>query len=259
MKIGLLDSGIGGLTVLQQALAALPEVEYLYYADTDHVPYGTKTKEEIIRYVDEAVVFLIRQGVKAIVIACNTATIVAIEYIRGKYDIPVLGMEPAVKLAMDMLPQKRVMIMATPLSIKEDKLHNLISRVDVDHRVDLLPMPGLVVLAEAGRFDTEEVKDYLIHELTPYNLYDYSTLVLGCTHFNYFKDTLRSVFPADVEFIDGIGGTVNHLKNVLIKEGLTDHRVSGIQYFISGRPVTGKDQIAFFKGLLKRSEQMLLY
>ncbi|HKM00336.1 MAG TPA: glutamate racemase [Mobilitalea sp.] len=257
MKIGFFDSGVGGLTVLQQAMVVLPGEEYIYYSDTDHVPYGTKTKEDIICYVDEAVSFLIGLGVKAIVIACNTATSAAIDYIRMKYTIPILGMEPAVKPAMLRCPVKRVLVAATPFTIREEKLKNLIDQVDGDHITDLISLPKLVIFAEEGRFEDLELEEYIREKLAAYNLEDYSNLVLGCTHFNYFKDTFRRLLPESVEFIDGIHGTVCHLKELLTQNKLLRYGQSGIQYYCSGRLVTEKDRLDFYQQLLKQAEKML--
>ncbi len=256
MKIGLLDSGMGGLNVLNQAMRVLPEEDYIYYADTEHVPYGTKTKEEIITYVDEAVAFLVGCGVKAIVIACNTATSVAIDFVRKKYPLPILGMEPAVKPAVKICQNGRVMIAATPLTIKEEKLKNLLEQVDGEHRTDLLPLPKLVLFAEAGRFSGKDVEQYLKGELARYDMSEYTTFVLGCTHFNYFKDTLRRLMSDQVEFIDGIGGTVNHLKDILQKKELLGGGSSKVEYYITGRPVTEKRKIKMFNQMLQRAAQV---
>jgi glutamate racemase len=259
LKIGFFDSGIGGLTVLHQAMRMLPEEDFIYYADTDNVPYGTKTKEEIIGYVDLAIEFLVNQGVKAIVIACNTATSVAIEFLRERYSLPILGMEPAVKPAVEKCSNKRVMVIATPLTVKEDKLKNLLRQIDDDHRVDLLPLPQLVTFAEAGKFEIMEVENYLRKELSTYHLEDYSALILGCTHFNYFKDTYRRIFPADVEFIDGSEGTVNHLLSILQDKKLLEHNLPKVEYYMSGRLVTEEDELARFAQLHERLERMLQY
>ena len=117
VRIAFFDSGIGGLTVLHQAKKLMPQEDYLYYADTDHVPYGSKTKEEIRRYVEEAADFIAAQDVKALVVACNTATSVAIQSLRARYSFPILGMEPAVKPAVkNIAVSKRVLVTATPVT-----------------------------------------------------------------------------------------------------------------------------------------------
>ncbi len=255
LKIGFLDSGMGGLNVLCQAMKELPEEDYIYYADTDHVPYGTKTKEEIITYVDEAVAFLVGRGAKAIVIACNTATSVAIDFIRKKYSLPVLGMEPAVKPAVRICQNGRVMIAATPLTIKEEKLKNLLEQVDGDHRTDLLPLPNLVLFAEAGKFDGKDVEHYLKGELARYDMSEYTTFVLGCTHFNYFKETIRKLIPDQIEFIDGIRGTVKHLKEVLLQNDLLGGGRAKVEYYITGKPVRDTREIRKFEMYLQRAAQ----
>ena len=124
MKIGFFDSGIGGLTVLSEALKRLPNHEYLYYADTVHAPYGPKPKEEVREYVFKAIEFLVNEGAQIIVIACNTATSIAVSELRQKYSIPIIGMEPAVKPAIESVENstKRVLVTATPLTLKEEKL-----------------------------------------------------------------------------------------------------------------------------------------
>lgn len=259
MKIGIFDSGIGGMSVLHEAMKHLPEEQFIYYADTDHVPYGIKAREEVAGYVEEATDFLVRKGVKAIIIACNTATSIAIEQIRSKYALPILGMEPAVKTGVKRSRGKRVMVIATPLTVKEEKLRNLLRQVDDDNRVDLLPLPKLVVFAERGEFVCEEVEGYLREELAHYNLKNYSALVLGCTHFNYFKDTLRKLLPSEVEFIDGSRGTVRYLKSLLAEMGQLEHNKTIVEYYQSGRLVKDPGMLEYFDKLQERLEQMRKY
>jgi glutamate racemase len=259
LKIGILDSGIGGLTVLYQALLTLPNEDYIYYADTDNVPYGIKTKDEIIGYVDKAVDFLIGKGVQAIVIACNTATSMAADYVRNKYRLPILGMEPAVKPAVAKSNGKRVMVIATPVTVREEKLRNLIQQVDDEHRVDLLALPGLVKFAEADQFEGAEVEEYLRKELESYELEQYSALIMGCTHFNYFKDTYRRIFPRDVVFVDGGEGTVNHLKRILEERRQLEKNHGSVEYYTSGRLVYREEELARFARLLERLDIMKRY
>lgn len=256
MKIGFFDSGIGGLTVLHQAMQVLPEEEFLFYADSEHVPFGEKTKEQIIRYTDEAVQFMLAKGVKAVVIACNTATSVAITFLRSRYKIPILGIEPAVKPAVEECAGKRIMVMATPVTVREERLKNLIARVDCEHRVDLLPMPKLVHFAEAGNFRSPEVTAYLCSQLAKYDLRNYSSLVLGCTHFNFFKDTMREIFPSSVDFLDGSEGTARHLAEVLKQNGLLEHHPQTVEYYRSGCKITSPEELERIRQLHQRLERM---
>jgi len=257
LKIGIFDSGIGGLTVLHQALITLPKEDYIYYADTDNVPYGIKTREEIIGYVDHAVDFLVGKGVKAIVIACNTATSTAADYVRSKYTLPILGMEPAVKPAVAKSHGKRVMVIATPVTVREEKLRALIEQVDDEHLVDLVALPGLVSFAEAGIFEGNEIEQYLRHELSDYHLANYSALILGCTHFNYFKDSYCKVFPKGISFIDGSVGTVNYLKRILTERNLLENNHGTVEYYMSGRPVYRDEELQKLSGLHMRLDKML--
>ncbi|MCR5657444.1 MAG: glutamate racemase [Butyrivibrio sp.] len=217
MRIGIFDSGNGGLSVLHEAYHILPNQEYVYYADTKHVPYGIKTKEEIRDFCDEIVSFLIDKKVDAIVIACNTATAVAAGFLREKYDLPILAMEPAVKPAVERLTgdEKRVLVMATPVTIREEKLENLLKRVDQKHKVDLLEMPGLVTFAENEEYDSDNVKAYLKKRFAGIDGNDYSSIVMGCTHFNYFKPLYKEVLGENITCIDGNNGTIRHLADVL--------------------------------------------
>lgn len=221
MNIGIFDSGIGGLTLLHQAMVLMPQENFLFYADTDHVPYGTKTREQVISYVDEVIQFMISHDCKIILIACNTATAVAADLMRERYlFFPIIGIEPAVKPAVEESAGKRVMVVATPLTVHEKKLQKLVERVDDAHLVDLVELPGLVQFAECGEFVSDQVTAYLQERFTGYALEQYGELVLGCTHFNYFKDTFQALMPPHVHIIDGSLGTVRQLMRVLDSKGL---------------------------------------
>lgn len=256
MNIGIFDSGIGGITLLHQAVATLPKENFIFYADTDHVPYGTKTKEQVIGYVDEVMQFMIAHDCKAVVIACNTATSVAAEIMRNKYDVPIIGIEPAVKPAVEQSAGKRVMVVATPLTIQEEKLKNLVEKVDDAHLVDLLALPKLVSFAERGEFESEEVYEYLQEMLEPFCLEQYGELVLGCTHFNYFKNSFQKLLPGDVRFIDGSVGTVNQLKRVLSQKGQLEENEGSIRYYASGRELSTEQELSRMEALHRRLEDM---
>lgn len=256
MKIGFLDSGIGGLSVLHRALEVLPDEEYLFYADTDHVPYGEKTDAQILGYADEAARFLLEQGAGALVIACNTATSVAIGTLRRRYCVPIIGVEPAVKPAVEQSGGRRVIVAATPVTVNGKKLRDLVARVDPGHRVDLLALPGLVHFAESGEFRSPEVTAYLKNAFAPYRLSDYSSLVLGCTHFNYFKDTLRELLPPGTAILDGCSGTIGRLEEILKEDGLLKPSPRAVQYFLSGRRITDAEGLARMQALLRRLDDM---
>jgi glutamate racemase len=258
MKIGFFDSGIGGVTVLYDTLKILPNEDYLYYADTLNVPYGPKPKEEVKRYIFNAVDFMIEKGVKAIVIACNTATSVAIEDLRAKYSIPIIGMEPAVKPAVENNEDinRRVLVTATALTLKEEKLQNLIDKLDKEHVVDLLPLPGLVEFSERLEFSETMVLPYLKEQLSKFNLSSYGTIVLGCTHFSYYKDMFRKLFPSHVNIIDGNKGTAKNLKRILSEMNLLEEGNGGISFYNSGVKVEDKAELDKFNGLFNRLDTL---
>ncbi len=213
MKIAFFDSGIGGLSVLAEALRRFSGAEFLYFADEDHVPYGTKSRAQIVRLSLDAVGFLVSRGAEAIVVACNTATSAAISELRGAFSVPVIGMEPAVKLAADSFGTRPTLLIATPLTIAGEKLARLVGRLECE--TWSLALPRLVEFAQDLEFDSPAVRAYLQVELGKFELARLGSLVLGCTHFNYFKDVLREILPSHVRIIDGIDGTLNRLASEL--------------------------------------------
>ena len=149
MPVGFFDSGLGGLTVLEKALRVMPDEDYIFYADEANVPYGEKTSEQITQYARNAVNCLTERGCKAVVIACNTATSVAADELRRTFDTPIIGIEPAVKPAVEHAGGRRILVMATPVTIRESRLKGLIASLDAEDTVVLLAMPGLVRFCEA--------------------------------------------------------------------------------------------------------------
>lgn len=252
MSIGLFDSGIGGITVLHEALKILPSEDYVYFADTLNAPYGTKTRDEVRGLVFNAVDFIVSLGVNAVVVACNTATSVAIEDLRKRYSIPIIGMEPAVKPAVERNggTQKRVLVTATPLTIKEEKLRNLIDRVDNEHIVDLLPLPGLVEFAESFEFGEGVVSEYLRNQLSFSDMDRFGTLVLGCTHFIFYRNLFKKILPEHIDIIDGNAGTINHLRQILDKRGGLAGGTGDIKWYCSGTPVTDAERLAGYELLM---------
>lgn len=237
MKIGFFDSGIGGTTVLNESLNMLPKEDYIYYSDALHVPYGPKTKEEVKKYIFDAVSFLVDHKIKALVVACNTATSIAVNDLRQKYDFPIIGMEPAVKPAVVKTngSGKRVLVFATALTLKESKFQHLVSEVDRNNIVDYLALPELVNFAENLEFDDQKVTLCLRGKLSSFKLQQYGTVVLGCTHFPIFKQCIKNIFPDGVNIIDGSYGTIKHLKQVLQERGLLENTGSGsVEFYTSG-------------------------
>ncbi|HUC90478.1 MAG TPA: glutamate racemase [Paenibacillus sp.] len=238
MTIGFFDSGIGGLSVLAESFRRLPAQNYLYMADTLHVPYGTKSEEDVKAFVLESIEAMMGEGIDALVVACNTATSIAVEELRTLYSIPVVGMEPAVKPAVEMnrATGKRVLVFATPLTLQLPKYYALVSRVDDRGIVDSLPMPELVRYCEDLQFDKRIMEDYFRAKLSPFDLDDYGIVVLGCTHYPFYTDTLRGMLPPHIRIVDGNAGTVKRLAALLHRFGIAgDAKGSGnVRFMCSG-------------------------
>jgi glutamate racemase len=254
LSVGFFDSGIGGLTVLKQALKKMPEKDYIYYADTDNVPYGVKAKDEVRGFVSEAARFIVDQGVQALVIACNTATSVVIEDLRRKYFVPIIGMEPAVKPAVEKngSTHKRVLVLATKLTLMEEKFLNLVKRIDDERIIDSFPLPELVILAENKKFEEDAVGPYLKKALAEFDFSGYGTVVLGCTHFVFFKEIFKKILPQHIEVIDGNEGTVNNLKRILEANGSNNKESGRITFYESGRKVSEQAAVEEYFRLLER-------
>jgi glutamate racemase len=236
MKIAFFDSGIGGITVLNEAMKQLPREDFVYFADTMNVPYGTKSRTEVNEFVKRSVETIREEDIKALVIACNTATSIAVNELRNTYDFPIIGMEPAVKpaLAISRTAGKRVLVFATPLTLKQSKYTELVSRIDDQHLVDSLPLPELVEFCEALNFDSQEVIDYFTEMLSAFDLRQYGTIVLGCTHYPFYKKVLRRILPDHIQMIDGSVGTVNRLADLLVEsESLQSDGHSEIKFLCS--------------------------
>lgn len=214
-KIAFFDSGVGGLTTLHLAMQQMPNDDFIYFGDCLNAPYGTKSTEQIRNLVFDAVEFLKEQNCKAIVLACNTATSAAVTQLREKYTLPIIGMEPAVKLAGKLHENGRILITATDSTLRGQKLNELIHDLNMDDLVDVLSLQDLVLFAERFEFDSPDLKEYLKSKLESFNWSDYNSIVLGCTHFNYFKNQIREFIPDSVHILDGNQGTVNRLKSLI--------------------------------------------
>lgn len=220
-SIGFFDSGVGGISVLREAVKLLPNENYIYYGDSLHAPYGTKTSREVRDLSFNVIDKLIEMKVKAIVVACNTATSIVIDDLRRKYkDIPIIGIEPALKPAVEKYGNGTVVIMATPVTLSENKFMRL--REKYNRTAKILPMPceGLVELIESGNTKGIIVEEYLRSKFEKIPSKELSSVVLGCTHYPFIKDSLSKVIGHDVAIIDGSLGTVKQLKRLLEKHNL---------------------------------------
>ena len=219
LPIGVFDSGLGGISVLKELMQLMPEEHYLYFGDSANAPYGTRTTEEVIILTLNAAARLYERGIKALVVACNTATAAAITQIREEYpNLIVVGIEPALKMATDRFPRGHVGIMATQVTLREEKLEHLVGRFP-DVTVEKIPAPGLVELVEQGKTQSEETEALLRNILKPY-VGQLDAIVLGCTHYPFVKDTVQKILGEGVVVLDGGAGTARQTKRLLEERGL---------------------------------------
>ena len=216
--IAVFDSGVGGISVLRELVRVMPGENYLYFGDSANAPYGTKTPEQVRQLTLDAAEQLLDRGVKALVIACNTATAAAIDDLREKYPHRIItGIEPAIKPAVKRCPTGRVGIMATPVTLKENKLARQLACFP-DANLIPIPAPGLVELVESGRADSPETVA-LLQALLKDHIGKLDALVLGCTHYPFAANAIRQVM-GDIPLFDGGYGTARQTQKRLQETGL---------------------------------------
>ena len=217
--IAVFDSGVGGISVLRELAALLPGENYLYFGDSANAPYGEKTTEEVRYLTLRAAEMLFDRGAKALVVACNTATSAAIHILREKYpEKIIIGIEPALKVAADCFPSGHIGIMATAVTLREEKLAHQLERFP-EAKVARIGAPGLVELIESGKADSEETEELLKNVLAPY-VGKLDALVLGCTHYPFVKDTIGKILGESTVLLDGGAGTARQTKRCLEQAGL---------------------------------------
>ena len=219
--IAVFDSGVGGISVLRQLRKLMPGEKYIYFGDSANAPYGTRPTEEVRALTLAAAEKLMAAyPVKALVVACNTATAAGIGKLREKYpDLIVIGIEPALKLAADKHPYSTIGVMATQVTLREEKFDHLMHRFDESCQVIKIPAPGLVELIESGRGDSAEAQAFLHNLLDPY-VGKLDALVLGCTHYPFVRRNIAAILGPDVEILHGGRGTARETRRRLEKAGL---------------------------------------
>jgi len=198
--IGICDSGVGGIVVLSEIIKLLPNESFIYLGDTGRFPYGTKSKDSIIKYTEESIEFLIGKNVKAIVVACGTASTVLPEILKTKYNLPIIGVLEPTLLQIDN-NNKKIGIIATPRTIASKTWDLILKEKYPNREVIGKACPLLVPLAEAGWIDNEIAKLTLKEYLKPFKNIDISELILGCTHYPLFKKLIKQELE-DVKLID---------------------------------------------------------
>ena len=243
--IAVFDSGVGGISVLRQLRKLMPEENYIYYGDSANAPYGSRSTEQVrARTLAAARKLIAEYPVKALVVACNTATAAAIGELRAMYsDLIVIGIEPAVKLAADHFPGGRLGVMATEVTLREEKFDHLMHRFDRECTITKIPAPGLVQLIEAGKSDTPETDALLQKLLAPY-VGKLDALVLGCTHYPFVSRRIAKVLGPGTMLLHGGKGTARETKRRLLCRDLL-HTGEGCVEIISSDPTPAPVELAW--------------
>ena len=224
--VGVFDSGLGGTSVLAALVRELPHENFVYYGDSAHNPYGEKTTQEVRDLSGSIVSGLLESGCKAIVIACNTATSAAAETLRHEYpEVPIIGVEPALKPAALAVHGGRVLVMATPMTVRLDKFQHLMQTWGGEAEVIAVPCEGLAARVERGNLQAQDVLD-LLQSLVGEYVGTVDAVVLGCTHYPFVREQIRAVV-GDVPFFDGAEGTARQLRKRLTECGLLNHDEGG--------------------------------
>lgn len=203
VRVGVFDSGLGGLSVLRALRGALPDAELLYVADSAHAPYGEREEAYIQGRSQTIVDFLTRQEVDAVVVACNTATAAAIHALRLRCgDLPVIGVEPGIKPAVAASVSKRVGVLATPGTLSSDKFRRLLSSHAQDAHIVSQACPGLAKAIEAGELDTPELRSMVARFCAPLLEAQVDTVVLGCTHYPFISPLIGATMGSQARILD---------------------------------------------------------
>lgn len=226
--IAVFDSGLGGVSVLRELRRLMPEENYLYYGDSANAPYGTRSVDEVRALTLRRIGALYDRGIKAAVIACNTATSAAVNLLRERFsDIPIIGMEPALKPAVLAHPQGRVLVLATPLTLREEKFNTLLAQYAPMAEIVKIPCPELVEFVERGELESKAVRDYLGKRLGSYRGRA-DAAVLGCTHFPFLRRAISETLGPDTDIFDGGEGTARETMRQLELRGTrSDNRHIG--------------------------------
>ena len=257
--IGIFDSGVGGLTVLREVHRLLPNEQLIYFGDTARVPYGTKSPSTVERYALEAAEFLVSKGVKLLVVACNTASAVALPLLESRFDVPVVGViEPGARRAVELSRNRHIGVIGTEGTVKSEAYIRALMQLDNTVRVTSTACPLFVPLAEEGWADHEvahlAAREYLGDMVEA----EVDTLVLGCTHYPLLKNTLAQVLGERVQLVDSAEATAQRVEKLVLTHALERNGQAGApRFYVSDVPTRFERVGSHFLGYpLDRVEQV---
>jgi len=236
--IGVFDSGVGGLTVVKELIRQLPYEDIVYFGDTARVPYGTKSKETVVRFSIENILFLLKHNVKLICIACNTSSSVAFPVITSHFKVPIIGViGPGAKEAVYATRNKRIGVIATPSTVKSNAYNSQIRQLDASITVTSVACPLFVPLVEEGWLDGSVVRQVAEVYLKPLKDNRVDTVILGCTHYPLLKPVIKKVMGKQVLLIDSARQVAMETKRILEEQGMLNScRKPRYRFYVSDNP-----------------------
>jgi glutamate racemase len=250
--IGVFDSGVGGLTVLRELLKVLPHEKFIYFGDTARVPYGSKSRETVVRYSIENSIFLLEKNIKLLIVACNTASSVAVEKLKQLFNVPVIGViRPGAYAAVSATRTKRIAVMATKATIQSQAYPNAISELLPDAQIFSLACPLLVPLIEEKMGEHPAMDSILQEYMIQVKNHRPDTLLLGCTHYPLIKEEIRKIFGHSLNIVDSASTVASEASYLLKKMHLSAdgyEECEQLQFFVSDDPEKFKEIGEYFLG-----------
>lgn len=236
--IGVFDSGVGGLSVLKKLIGVLPSENYLYFGDTARVPYGEKSKDELIRFSREILNWFKSQNVKMVLIACNTSSATTLDVVKGEYDFPILGLISPTAEHIATIPDNTIGLMATSATVCSHAYQKAVNKLACDKKIIEIACPGLVEIVESNTINTNEAKKLLesyVEQLLHQNI---EKLILGCTHYPYLADEILAIVKKENFLIDPADFIIQKAKQCLFDFDLLNNSKSkgNIDFFVSSSP-----------------------
>ncbi len=232
--IGIFDSGVGGLSVLLEIKKLLPEETFIFVADQAYVPYGKKTKAQLIDRVSSILEFFQTKNVKAVVAACNTATVYTIEEMRNRFDVPIIGTVPVIKTLATISKTGTAAVFSTPATAKSPYLDELITKFAPDMEIIKVGGSNLEELVEEGDLESPAIHAILYSELPPLVEKNVDAIALGCTHYPFLRDQIQKIVGPSVAVVDSGGAVARRLKAVLTHNNILANKSSQDEYLTSG-------------------------
>jgi len=237
-RIGILDSGTGGLSILREVRMLLPLESYVYIGDHQYMPYGSKTKEQIQKRVISLIQFLLHEHCKMILIACNTATVAGIDMYREQFPrIPIIGVVPVIKTASQISKTKKILLLSTVFTMKSVYQKKLIQSFAADCEIWQKGSSLLVEFIENGQIGSQQTQEELVRMLEPMNTNDIDTIVLGCTHFPFLSALIHELVPRPITLLDSGQAVARQVNRVLVEKNiLTPQGGKGeVRYITTGK------------------------